>query len=97
MRKFEVGKVYGEDAVKYEVVKRTAKFVTILEVHHFGKFNEIKKSQPFFKTFAGKTEKAMFLNEVASAFKCKNAIPTKGRNCIFATQFFIRRQKSFKL
>lgn len=43
MRKFEVGKVYGEDAVKYEVVKRTAKFVTILEVHHFGKFNEIKK------------------------------------------------------
>lgn len=43
MRKFEVGKVYGEDAVKYEVVKRTAKFVTILEVHHFGKFNETKK------------------------------------------------------
>jgi hypothetical protein len=42
MRKFEVGKVYGEDAVKYEVVKRTAKFVTILEVHHFGKFNETK-------------------------------------------------------
>ena len=45
MRKFEVGKVYGEDAVKYEVVKRTAKFVTILEVHHFGKFNETKKNE----------------------------------------------------
>lgn len=45
MRKFEVGKVYGEDEVKYEVVKRTAKFVTILEVHHFGKFNETKKNE----------------------------------------------------
>ena len=42
---FEVGKVYGEDSVKYEVVKRTKKTVTIIEVHHFGKFNEKRKNE----------------------------------------------------
>lgn len=42
---FEVGKIYGEDAVKYEVVKRTKKTVTIVEVHHFGKFNENRRNE----------------------------------------------------
>lgn len=42
---FEVGKVYGEEAVKYEVVARTKKTVTIVEVHHFGKFNEKRKNE----------------------------------------------------
>lgn len=42
---FEVGKIYGEDAVKYEVVVRTKKTVTIVEVHHFGKFNEKRKNE----------------------------------------------------
>ena len=42
---FEVGKIYGEDAVKYEVTARTKKTVTIVEVHHFGKFNEKKKNE----------------------------------------------------
>lgn len=40
---FEVGKIYGEDVVKYEVTARTKKTVTIVEVNHFGKFNEKKK------------------------------------------------------
>ncbi len=42
---FEVGKVYGEDAVKYEIVARAKKTVTIVEVHHFGKFNENRKNE----------------------------------------------------
>lgn len=42
---FEVGKIYGEDAVKYEVVARTKKTATIVEVHHFGKFNEKRKNE----------------------------------------------------
>lgn len=42
---FEVGKIYGEDAVKYEVTARTKKTVTIVEVHHFGKFNEKRKKR----------------------------------------------------
>lgn len=42
---FEVGKIYGEDAVKYEVVARTKKTVTVVEVHHFGKFNEKRRNE----------------------------------------------------
>lgn len=42
---FEVGKIYGEDEVKYEVVARTKKTATIVEVHHFGKFNEKRKNE----------------------------------------------------
>lgn len=42
---FEVGKIYGEDSVKYEVVARTKKTATIVEVHHFGKFNEKRKNE----------------------------------------------------
>ena len=42
---FEVGKIYVEDTVKYEVVARTKKIATIVEVHHFGKFNEKRKNE----------------------------------------------------
>lgn len=45
MKMFEVGKIYGEDAVKYEVVARTKKTVTVVEVHHFGKFNEKRRNE----------------------------------------------------
>lgn len=40
MRKFEKGKRYGENAVKYEIVKRTKKTVTYVAVKHAGKPNE---------------------------------------------------------
>lgn len=40
MRKFEKGKRYGENAVVFEVVKRTAKTVTYVSVQHAGKPNE---------------------------------------------------------
>lgn len=41
MRKFEVGKRYFEEESKvYEVVSRTAKTLTIVEIRHAGRFNE---------------------------------------------------------
>lgn len=40
MRTFEQGKRYGENAVKYEIVKRTEKTVTYVAVQHAGKLNE---------------------------------------------------------
>lgn len=42
MRKFEVGKVYGKHAVKFEIVARTAKTVTYRRVQHLGRENERK-------------------------------------------------------
>lgn len=54
MKKFEVGNYYTrfEDgnnvenaSVVYEVVKRTAKTITIVEIQHFGRYNE-SKSEP---------------------------------------------------
>lgn len=43
MKKFEVGNIYG-GTIKYEVTKRTKKFVTYVQIQHFGKFNE-KRSE----------------------------------------------------
>ncbi len=41
MKKFEVGKRYFEEAANvYEVVSRTAKTLTIVEIRHAGRFNE---------------------------------------------------------
>lgn len=40
MIKFEVGKIYKNKSVAFEVVKRTAKTVTIVQLHHFGRWNE---------------------------------------------------------
>lgn len=54
MKKFEVGNYYTrfEDdndvknaSIVYEVVKRTAKTITIIEIQHFGRYNE-SKSEP---------------------------------------------------
>ena len=54
MKKFEVGNYYTrfEDgnnvesaSIVYEVVKRTAKTITIVEIQHFGRYNE-RKSEP---------------------------------------------------
>lgn len=54
MKKFEVGNYYTrfEDdnnvenaSIVYEVVKRTTKTITIVEIQHFGRYNE-SKSEP---------------------------------------------------
>ena len=42
MRTFEAGKRYGEHAVVFEIVKRTAKTITYAAVQHAGRE---KKSQ----------------------------------------------------
>ena len=50
MRKFEVGKRYGENTVVFEIIKRTAKTITYAPIYHAGRYNEIKsrngKGQP---------------------------------------------------
>ena len=40
MRTFEQGKRYGENAVIFEIIKRTTKTVTYVAVQHAGKPNE---------------------------------------------------------
>ena len=40
MRTFEVGKRYNDGAATFEIVKRTAKFVTYVYIHHPGRCNE---------------------------------------------------------
>lgn len=45
MRTFEVGKRYGEHAVVFEIVKRTAKTITYAAVQHAGRYNE-RKEEP---------------------------------------------------
>ena len=43
MRTFEVGKRYGENAVVFEITKRTAKTVTYAAIHHAGRYNESRR------------------------------------------------------
>ena len=45
MRKFETGKRYGEHAVVFEIIKRTAKTITYAAVYHAGKLNEKKQEE----------------------------------------------------
>ena len=45
MRTFEVGKRYGEHAVVFEIVKRTAKTITYAAIHHAGRYNESRKEE----------------------------------------------------
>ena len=45
MRKFETGKRYGEHAVVFEIVKRTAKTITYAAIYHAGRANEKKKEE----------------------------------------------------
>lgn len=40
MRKFEIGKRYGENAVVFEIIKRTAKTITYAPIYHAGRYNE---------------------------------------------------------
>lgn len=43
-RRFEVGKTYTEnDVLVFEVVKRTAKFLTYVEIRKYGKYNETRE------------------------------------------------------
>lgn len=44
MRKFEVGKRYGERAVVFEIIKRTARTITFVAIQHPGRYNE-KRSE----------------------------------------------------
>ena len=45
MRTFKVGKRYGEHAVVFEIVKRTAKTITYAEIHHAGRYNESRREE----------------------------------------------------
>ena len=45
MRKFEIGKVYGEHAIEFEIVDRTAKTITYRAIQHRGRYNE-RKDEP---------------------------------------------------
>ncbi len=40
MRKFEAGKRYGENAVIFEIIKRTEKTITYVAIKHPGRYNE---------------------------------------------------------
>lgn len=40
MRKFEIGKRYGENAIIFEIIKRTAKTITYAAIQHPGRYNE---------------------------------------------------------
>lgn len=45
MKKFEVGKRYEDCGATFEVIKRSAKFVTVAYIHHPGRYNE-KRAEP---------------------------------------------------
>lgn len=45
MRKFETGKRYGENAVVFEIIKRTAKTITFSAIQHPGRFNERRSEE----------------------------------------------------
>lgn len=45
MRTFEIGKRYGENAVVFEIVKRTGKTITYAEIHHPGRYNESRREE----------------------------------------------------
>lgn len=40
MRKFEVGKKYRHGSYVFEVLKRTAKTVRVIQIQHEGRYNE---------------------------------------------------------
>lgn len=52
MRTFEIGKRYNTDkAIAFEVIKRTAKFVTVVEIQHAGRYNEKRGEEKKVKTY----------------------------------------------
>jgi hypothetical protein len=60
MKKFEVGYIYGEHAQKFEVIKRTAKFLTIVSVQHIGHTNECRFDERRIKIAPWGNEEAIF-------------------------------------
>ena len=63
MRKFEVGKMYGEHAVKFEIVGRTDKTVSFVKVQHAGRFNDRKSEVRKQKVFDWETREVFFSND----------------------------------
>ena len=63
MRKFEVGKMYGEHAVNFEIVGRTNKTVSFVKVQHAGRFNEKKSEVKKAKIFDWETREVFFSND----------------------------------
>lgn len=63
MKKFEVGKIYGENAVKYEILKRTAKTVTYIRIFHLGRFNEKRTEPAKAKIFDWTTREVFFRHD----------------------------------
>lgn len=45
VRTFEIGKRYGDNAVVFEIVKRTAKTITYAAIHHPGRYNESRREE----------------------------------------------------
>lgn len=62
MRKFEVGKRYEDGAMTIEVLKRTAKTLTVAVISHAGKFNENIRDIKKCKINNWETEEVVFLN-----------------------------------
>ena len=63
MRKFKVGKMYGDHAVKFEIVGRTDKTVSFVKVQHVGRFNEKKSEVKKAKLFDWETREVFFSND----------------------------------
>ena len=62
MKKFEVGKIYGEHSVKFEIVGRTNKFISFVKVQHAGRYNERKSEVKRTKIVDWETKEVFFVN-----------------------------------
>lgn len=60
MRKFEQGKRYGENAVVFEIVKRTAKRITYAAIQHPGRYNERRSEEKTVKIQDWKDREVFF-------------------------------------
>ena len=62
MKKFEVGKIYGEHSVKFEIVGRTNKFISFVKAQHVGRYNERKSEVKRTKIVDWETKEVFFVN-----------------------------------
>ena len=62
MKQFEVGKIYGEHSVKFEIVGRTNKFISFVKVQHVGRYNERKSEVKRTKIVDWETKEVFFVN-----------------------------------
>lgn len=60
MKKFEVGKRYEDGAMTFEVISRTAKFVTVKFIQHANKANESVRDVVKVKVNNWETEEVIF-------------------------------------